>query len=57
MYKEIKMVDEYILDSEEDVKELPIYGEAGSIAYTSDMTVIYQLSPSHVWVKVEGKDE
>lgn len=57
MYKQVTIVDEFILDSEEDVKELPIYGEAGSMAYTADMSIIYQLSPSHVWVKVEKKDE
>lgn len=53
MYKEIKSVDEYIMDSEKDIENLPTHGEAGSIAYTADMSVIYQLSPSHKWVKVE----
>lgn len=57
MYQEVKIMDEYILDSEADVVDLPTHCEPGSIAYVTDMTAIYQLSPSHIWVKVEKKDE
>ena len=45
---EIKAFDETITEGDAVVRPAP-----GSIAYTADMSAVYQLSPSNVWTKME----
>lgn len=45
----------FLIDSEADIVELEAEAEAsapGSVAYTADMTTIYQLGNDHVWHKI-----
>lgn len=44
---DISSLEEIVDDG--DVKVIPT---PGSMAYTADMSVVYQLSPSGVWTKV-----
>ena len=44
---DISALEEIVDDG--DVKVIPL---PGSMAYTADMSVVYQLSPSNVWTKV-----
>lgn len=45
---DILALGDEVCDGYEDVKAGP-----GSIAYTADMSAVYQLSPSRVWTKME----
>ncbi len=45
---EIKAIGETITEGDALVSPAP-----GSIAYTADMSAVYQLSPSKVWTKME----
>ena len=53
---------EILADTEADITALSavvddgtltVTPEPGSVAYTADMTAVYQLSPSGVWTKAE----
>lgn len=45
----------FLIDSEADIVELETEAEdsaPGSIAYTADMSIIYQLGNDHAWHKI-----
>lgn len=45
---------EILLDSAEDVDDLPTDCSPGSFAYTANMDHAWQMSPSHEWIPLVG---
>lgn len=44
--------EKFLMDTADDVENLPMDCAVGSIAYTADKSEGYLMSPSGVWVKV-----
>lgn len=42
----------HVIAEGDDARALRVKPTPGSTAYTADMSVLYQLSPSYVWTKV-----
>ena len=46
-------VMEILVDSKDDIPNLPMECDPGSCAYTSDLTYIAQLGNDHTWAEIK----